>query len=76
MNYLYCLIFDEMMVMVISDLMILNDDDENLLKQDDSLLVVLVHVLQLFVVAILFDDFETMSKISIELFQEENKNEF
>jgi hypothetical protein len=35
MNYLYCLIFDEMMVMVILDLMILNDDDENLLKQDD-----------------------------------------
>ncbi len=39
-----------------------DDDDENLLKQDDWLLVVLVHVLQLFVVAILFDDFETMSR--------------
>ena len=70
----YCqLIFDEM-AMLILDLTIMNDygdddddDDENLLIQDDWLLVVLVHVLQLFAVAILFDDFETMSKFFVQL---------
>lgn len=41
----------------------MNDDDENLLEQDEWLLDVLVHVLPLFVVAILFDDFETRSTI-------------
>lgn len=63
-NYLNFVIMD-VMVKVISDLMIMNDDDdENLLEQDELLLDVLVHVLQLFVVAISFDDFETMSRIS------------
>ena len=62
-NCLNFVIMDAM-VKVISDLMIMNDDDENLLEQDESLLDVLVHVLQQFVVAISFDDFETMSRSS------------
>lgn len=72
MNYYYQLIFDEM-VMLILDLMITNDDGESLLIQDDLLLVVLVHVLQLFDVATLFGDFGTMSKMSVN--DKFNKNQ-
>lgn len=50
---------------LISDLRIMNDDDENLSEQDEWLLDVPVRVLLLFVVAILFDDFETRSTKSV-----------